>query len=487
MTGTIQTQSAARILGSALDDARKRADIAGTNLSLASDPTHARLETHSSAIVHDGVMSGLKMIEVVRIVDENLIAELRSQHAKLGELGTYDKMYSDLASMGFGQKGLQNTFFHYARAMADSFKSLAANPTPAAKLSAVGAMESFTRSLNAAAHTVQQTRSQADTLLADDCEKANTLIREIAELNAKVKSALAEGKDANMYKDLRQAALHNLSEYVALTVNDSAGDGQVTVAIKSSTHAPLVMGDQCSQFTYTSSSSYTVGTVYGDVKLEGFGRSGSSALAVTDALKSPLSSGKFKACLTMRDTFMPHVQKQLDAFAVNMRDEFNKIYNPTEAEGGELFVTDGALSDGNGAANVMAVRGDIIASGGESLLIGAADAEGDVSIAEALGEKLEKVDVKFPTANGTGTLTTSLANYAATIINAQEVRISLNHDAYTKEEFVYEALSSRASEISGVDVRKEFLKLQQILSSQTLIGRAYAKITEAEQKLFDIL
>jgi flagellar hook-associated protein 1 FlgK len=432
-------------------------------------------------------MSGVKVVEVVRMVDESLMTELRSQHAKVGELGTYDKMYSDLATRGFGQKGSQNTFFHYARAMADSFKSLTASPMGGAKLKTLGAMESFTRSLNAAADTVQKIRGEADTLVDEGCEKVNALIREIAGLNGKIKTALIEGKDTNTYKDLRQSALHNLSEYVALTVNDSAGDGQVTVAIKTSTYAPLVMGDGYSQFVYTPAPSHRAGAVYGDMKLEGFGHVGASALVVTDALKSPLSSGKFKACLTMRDTFMPNVQKQLDAFAVQMRDEFNALYNPTGAAGGDLFVTDGVGADGTGAANALAVRADIIASGGESLLTGAAGVDGDVSIAEALGEKLALLDVSFPTAHGTGTFTTSLANYAATIIDAQEVRISLNHDAYTKEEFVYEALSSRANDVSGVDVRKEFLKLQQILSSQTLLGRAYAKITEAEQKLFDIL
>ena len=114
-------------------------------------------------------------------------------------------------------------------------------------------------------------------------------------------------------------------------------------------------------------------------------------------------------------------------------------------------------------------------------------APGDVSIASLLAKQLTNTNISFASTNNSSGVTTSLANYASGIIDFQKTRISLNTDQKESAEYVRDALSSKAHEISGVDVRKVFLELQNLMSNQSLIAKAYANLLQSQQLIIDTL
>jgi flagellar hook-associated protein 1 FlgK len=622
----IESYPATHILKSALDEVRKRSDISAKNLTLAGDQNYVREETFSRPIVHGGAVAGIEIAKVLQMVDENLVSQVRAQHSVLGEYSVLRDFYRDIEGSIFGSKSTQTTFYHRMRAMADDLRSVSADPTAASKLTAISSIRLAVDSISLAARRTQEIRGNVDKAIETDVIKANTLIKEISELNIRISEMSLNGGDVNAAINQRRRALHELAEFIPITVNDLGERGQVTVYTKS--QKPLIMGELYSQLHYERASSSLPSTEFSPLTIEGFGLSGASAPDITDSIQSDGGSGRLKSLFKLRDQLLPAFQEQLDVLTAGMRDGFNAIHNlgsstlppgtltgtvgvpghstallgataiagqgtvrigvlnhltgslasyvdvdlSTISNIGELntainagtglgltasISTDGALTfalngthlpasqhgivigtagttearlslggtysssssygfshffgmnnlfvTGNkipgdevtGIANQLSIRSDLLTSNGLRMSSGTlssgatprdpALAQDDVSIVESLALKLEANDVSFIATSNSGAVITSLQNYAAGMIDFQKILIANTNKRFESEEYNFQGLSTKAQELSGVDVRQEFLKLQEILKSQALVSKAFARVVEADQKMFEII
>ena len=205
-------------------------------------------------------------------------------------------------------------------------------------------------------------RRVADNNVRGAVDEANTLVRQIAELNGAI--ATANGVDVDALKDRQLQAVESLSRLTSVAVLARA-DGGVDVTV--TTGQALVIGD----------SAYALGITTG---AGGFAQ---VSLGGTD-ITATLTGGRIGGFLQARDTLIPDYQSRLDTLAYGVAQQVNALHQTgTDLNGnpGVAFFTPPATVAGAAAAMQVnpAVQADgtLVAASGNG-------APGDNQIARAL-------------------------------------------------------------------------------------------------------
>lgn len=321
----------------ALATSQTAIQVIGNNVANAATPGYSRQLVSLSPLAgqrmgNSTLGMGVSIGGVRRQVDDALQGRLWTSlgqegaaSERLSTLGTLETSLNELT--GFDLSTQISQFFSTWSERANLTKSSAVVVQQGA------ALASFMRNMRS--DLVRQ-RDQLDTQLSDYAKQADTLVRDIAQLNTQIPPAESGGGVANDLRDRRDALVGELSTLMDVTAIDQ-GDGTVNILVGST---PVVLGGHARGIS--------LDRQVIDNQLE------VRVLVGEDQRELAIGGGRIGALLSSRGESVNSTIETLDDLATQLIFEVNKLHSTGAARPSLETVTGTlsiALSDRNAAIN----------------------------------------------------------------------------------------------------------------------------------------
>ena len=228
----------------------------------------------------------------------------------------------------------------------NALNTLQNNPSGSAEQSTVlSSASEVAQRLSSMSNGIQNLRSSTEEAISQSVTQANTLLKQLATLNARIKSA---GPQNNLnLLDSRDAALSQLSNMMTVTVAEQS-DGSVNLTTRNGTS--LVIGSQASDLSFNSRAPLTPNSLFstvagqssvGTITLSGNGSS-------VDLLSGQTSlGGQIGGLADLRDQILPSAQSQLDDIGAGLSQALANRYVSSSPVTGGLSIDTTGIQSGN--------------------------------------------------------------------------------------------------------------------------------------------
>jgi flagellar hook-associated protein 1 FlgK len=229
----------------------------------------------------------------------------------------------------------------------------ALSPTASSsQTSVLGAFENLASSISSLADSLSGLQKQTDSQVATSVASANTLVKQIYDLNTQIKAETVAGVTDSPLADQRDAALQNLSQLIGVrTVQQSDG----STAVMTEDGVSLV-GDTYAQLSYAAGGAN--GT-FAPISIQSVNPQSGQPIGAALALDPHLSGGQIAGLVTMRDGTLADLQNELGSFAQGVALSFNAQHNansayppPTTLDGRDTGLLSGDALDFTGKTNI---------------------------------------------------------------------------------------------------------------------------------------
>lgn len=295
-----------------------------------------------------GVASGT----IARAIDAAALKQLRSETAGAAYTSTMAGIRTQLDAL-YGRPGDASALDGMFNGFTLSLQSLAANPTStAARTTVISAASGLATTIANAANGVQALRSGLEAQLATNTNDANTLLGQLAKLNARLGATPKTDASRPDLEDQRDQALNSLSALMDINTV-TLDDGSVSVLTGSG--ATLLDQGNAAHLSFSSRGTLSAEALYSsDPSESGVGTvvatmpgGGKIDLIAAGAIRS----GSMAAAVELRDTVLPQAQRQLDDLAAglarSMSDRLATGTAPADGTKGALDIDLTGLSSGN--------------------------------------------------------------------------------------------------------------------------------------------
>lgn len=327
------------------------------------------------------VGGGVSCSDVVQSRDVYLDVRYRLENAKAGEtdaqMGTLNQLESVFDEVS--NSGLDTQFTN----LISELKNLSSAPTDTVTQNAVETQSLLiTQTFNDTSAQINEVQSQlTDSFQTDQIDHVNSVLQNIAHLNAEIKSADVSGSSALELEDSRNTLLDELSQYLPVEVSSKAvsvGGGKTVYENEVDLTAGgqkfnLINGDDCCQFSLATDASGNVAASPVTVILKN--SSGTAVTASNDGsvsltngnINDYLTSGSFSGTLDMlngKGNFaegtestsygIGYYRSMLDNLAQSFANIMNQANSTTDGSYNlPLFTTnDGTTTSGITASNI---------------------------------------------------------------------------------------------------------------------------------------
>lgn len=316
--GRIGTYSAESSLRTIFDVARELTAQVGRNVSGSKDPYYAREIT---TVQSSSLSAGASVQSVRQVIDETLVEQTRLQRSVVGEKENAKNLYTSIEDIILGARGGQSTFAHRGGEVITKLKSLTANSSFATRLEFIHALNQHTLSISRASDNIQILQGDIDKKIAGDVDNANTLLRNIAQINEELSKSTSDTSATRDLLNQRSKNLLELAEYVKFDMRTYT-DGTMSLMLSTEPERLLLQGNNYSQFSYDPVPSVDATSTLSPLTLNGFGMT----TDITDAVQQNSYSGSFKSSFDLRDRVLPGIQQMLDLYTQQYRDQLNSVY-----------------------------------------------------------------------------------------------------------------------------------------------------------------
>ena len=290
--------------------------VAGNAANVNTDGYSRKVVEQQTRIVN-GNAAGVRLSKITRIVDQNLVDQVRLQLSAVSNLEVRDQFFARTQQL-FGSLADDSSLSHRLTELGTAFDSLAATPESiAARAQVVSLGQQLTAELRRITDVIQDARQEADAEISRLVTAINEKLTLIDSLNRQVSSARALGLPSGDLEDQRDHAISALAANLDIRTF-ARQDGQTAVFTTSG--RPLVDGF-VNQLSHTAASQLSAGTTY----LNGingiiFGVGGPDITAES-------GGGRIGALISMRDQTLVDLQAEIDRLAESLSDEVNKLHN----------------------------------------------------------------------------------------------------------------------------------------------------------------
>ena len=290
--------------------------VIANNVSNANVEGYTRKISQPMSLTLAGIGRGVEPGILYRVVDERLLADLRTTLGALGDAQAQDFYYNRILDQ-FGTLANNATLGAMITDLATAMQGLAASPDSSAhRTEVVTAALELARQLNDMSDQIQTLRFDADREIATKIDVINNELETVADLNAKIASAQALGESSSTMEDFRDLALNKLSELLDIrTFRRTSGEIVVTLP------DGRVLADQVARpLSHT-----PAGALSPDITYAGGGISAieSGSIDITTSIES----GELHGIIEARDTILPNLQAAIDMLTQMLRDEVNALHN----------------------------------------------------------------------------------------------------------------------------------------------------------------
>ncbi len=329
--------SAFNIASGGLTTTARMAEVVSSNLSNVMTDGYGVREINLSS----GLLGGVKVDGISRIVDQSTLRERRNAEADVGAQQRGATALSQL-EQAFGTVGDESGVVGRLAALEQSLISASSNPSSEQRLeTVVSRLQDVATAMRSDADAIQSQRLMADRAIASDVDTLNTTLQQIEKLNADVLRLVGSGNEPSSAIDARQNAIDKLTSIVPLTEIDR-GNGQVALYTKNG--IALIDGSPAT-FGFA-----PVGTIVADMTLASGGLSGvtlnGAPLDLGDGY-GRMKGGSLEAAFVLRDETLVELQTNLDEIAADLMQRFESpTTDPTLTSGDPgLFTDRGAAFD----------------------------------------------------------------------------------------------------------------------------------------------
>lgn len=323
---------------SGLTASAANAQVVSANVANALTPGYAPRSISLSA--RGGGRAGGVMIQgIVRDVDAGLLSARRGADARLANAQVGAGFLSGIERL-VGPPGGTASLSGRLAALEADLVTAASKPEEESRLRAVsqqaGGLAAAIRDMS---RGIQQLRGDAEARIERAVADANTRLREIHTLNARIADASNKGHPTAAFEDQRRVVLDGLAELVPirLTTRDNG-----TVAVYSTGGATLLDG-RPAEFSFTAGNIVMPHMTIGNGLLNGLTLNG-RAIPPSGA-ESPIEGGRIAGLFELRDRLAPDAQTRLDAVARDLVARFqDPAIDPTRPPGAPGLFTDGGAA-----------------------------------------------------------------------------------------------------------------------------------------------
>lgn len=320
---------------SGLSATSRMADVTANNVSNALTEGYARREVQLSASSRGLGGGGVSVTGIARQIDSLLLQDLRLASAAMGGRATASAFLSRMDQV-MGTADQDGSLSARIATFERSLVEAAARPEVDARLaSVVDAARSLTQGLGQIAEAIQTERQAADTKIALDVRRLNDALAGVAELNTRIQTFAASGRETSALKDQRQQLVDSISAIVpvreALRENDK-------IALYT-TGGTILLEGQPVQIVFSATAMITPELSLAAGTLSGLTVNG-KPLTTTPA-GGRLGEGRLSALFDLRDRQAPEAQANLDALARDLIERVaDPAVDPTRAPGAPALFTD---------------------------------------------------------------------------------------------------------------------------------------------------
>jgi flagellar hook-associated protein 1 len=297
--------------------------------TVSNNITNINTEGYSRRVVQQspgllgGTINGVTLAEVRRISDSFLTREAY-QSSSAANAASAEFALRDRANAILGKLDGGASLINRMADIAASLGQLAVEPASAARRTAtVADIQAALNAISSMASQVQGLRQDANTQVVDDVGRANTLLKQVADLNAAIKTAVAQGDTSTGLLDARERALSDLSEIMDIQTYEQP-DGRLFVSLTDGTQ---MVGDLTAQLSYQSPGAVTAATSFPSIFISRINANTGDPVGPSSPFEGRVQGGSLRGTLDMRDKVLPDLAEQLGATAGALMDGLNEIHN----------------------------------------------------------------------------------------------------------------------------------------------------------------
>jgi len=290
--------------------------VIANNVSNANVEGYTRKISQPTSLTLAGVGRGVEPGALNRVVDERLLADLRTTLGALGDARAQDFYYNRILDQ-FGTLANNASLGAMITDLATAMQSLAASPDSSAhRTQVVTAAMELARQLNDMSQQIQTLRFDADRDIATKIDVINGELETVADLNAKIASAQALGESTSSLEDFRDQALNKLSELLDIRYFRRTS-GEIVVTLPDG----RVLADATARpLSHTAAGALSPDITYAN---GGIASIESGSIDITASIES----GELHGIIQARDTILPNLQATIDLLTQMLRDEVNALHN----------------------------------------------------------------------------------------------------------------------------------------------------------------
>jgi len=317
-----------------MQTAQAQISLVSNNIANVDTEGYTRKTAQQQSMVIAGNGVGVKLGNAERVVDQSLLRSYLSSNSLSANLSkSYD--YLSKTENLIGNPQSNNSLSADVANLQSLFETLATDVTSSAnRYSLVSEAVNLTSRLNNLSTEIQSLRGDADMEIESVCEKVNTTLDEIANLNNQIVKYKALGYNGLAdLEDKRDVALKNLSGYIDISYY-TRDSGEVVIQTKGGVS---LIDKNVHKLSHGAISQATSSMSYANGNINGIYVDGKD---ITTSIKS----GELKGLIDVRDTILPSLQMQLDELAGVMKDTVNNIHNQGTSYPGALTQIEGSRS-----------------------------------------------------------------------------------------------------------------------------------------------
>ena len=343
-----------RTMQSGLAANQQALDILANNIANVSTPGYSRKTVNQAARIVEGEGAGVDITAITRKVDEGLLKTVRLESASASSLSVTNDILSRLQT-SFGSLESNTALSHQLADFQAALEALALSPSSSlAQDDVVRLGEAVAAGLRSTSADVQSLRQEADQRIGAGIDEVNTLLQNVADLNAQIFHNTNTGQDVTGLQDSRDQALDRLATLIDARVFYRA-DGQAVVFTAS---GRTLVGDQAATLSHPSATALSATASYAPG-----GGDGIDGIFLGDAraendITSEIKGGEIGALIALRDQTLPAVQASLDELAVQLRDTVNAVHNRGMPFPGQDSMTSTRTFDDPAAQTITFTSGD---------------------------------------------------------------------------------------------------------------------------------
>lgn len=302
---------------SGLKAARSALDIASTNIANASTPGYTRKILPQEALISsDGTSLGVRVQNIIRQVDQNLIRDVFRSNSQVNELSVQEAYLQRIQTF-HGASDQEIAFSSELSALSDAFAQAANTPEDLTALNVtVNQSIALAQKVNDLSTLITNSRNEAQNELKLEIDQINSLLNSVAQLNSDIATQQVTGRSSAHLEDERDQILMQLSEKIDISYFGRE-NGQITVMTRNG----QTLVDNTAREVKFDPQQLTPNSYY-----PGFGAAGifvENTPADLDITLNDLG-GTVGGLLKLRDETFPQYTAQLDEFAQKLAERFDQ-------------------------------------------------------------------------------------------------------------------------------------------------------------------